>query len=205
MLSLLWEAAALSVALSADIFLCALSFGAGKISVPFLSKLLVSLLSGGMLLVALLVSCGAGAFFPERAARLLSFGILILLGAEKLFLPKIKTFLKVHFHRSNRVPLDVLQVYASPVSADKDESSSISPGEAVALAFAVSFDSVGAGLGAGMTAGSLWLPAAMTGMMSYTLLCLGLWFGRRISGKFPFSPDLISGLLFILFAITKLI
>lgn len=205
MLSLFWEAAVLAAALSADIFLCAVSFGAGKITVPFSSKLLVSALSGGMLFVSLLASRGAGALLPEEVGRWLSFAVLMALGAEKLFLSKIRAFLKARFHGRRAAPPDVLQVYASPVCADKDGSSSISPGEAVALAFAVSFDSVGAGLGAGMLAGSLWLPAVMTGLTSYVLLCLGLWAGRHASGKIPFSPDLVSGLFFVLFAVAKLL
>lgn len=175
----------LAFAVSLDSFSVGMTYGLRKMSIPFISIMVIAVCSFLTILVATGVAKGLLYYVPIAMAERL--GGLILIGLGMWGLYQVLN----HHGRTGSASADwheqitvfkmelkklgiVIQVLRSPMKADMDRSGVISGGEAVLLGVALSLDAFGAGIGASLMGYSPWVTAVSIGVMSSLFLYLGL-------------------------------
>lgn len=179
---------------------------------PVKSVLIIASCAGLSLLLAVSIGHGlAKILSPSITAGLGGF-ILIALGAgviyqyfrpekEKEVQKQEKTIVNFEI-RSLGLAINILK---KPLSADFDQSGTITGIEALALGLALSLDSFGAGIGAAMLGFSPYYLAIAVAIMSPTFVLLGIKIGSLFHKydwiqKFTFLP----GVMLIIIGIWKL-
>lgn len=209
-LVLITEALFLVAALSLDAFAASFAYGTNRIKIPFRSVIIISLICSAMLGIALLAGRLLQNIVPEKLTVGICFTILFLLSLTKFFDFFIKMWIrkskdaspKVDFHFLNFHFL--LQLMCDATQADVDDSKVLSSKEAVALAVALSFDGLAAGLGAGMAGGSLPLVLLFSFLLSLVSVVAGCFIGNKIAGRTELNLTWISGVILLILAVLKL-
>lgn len=206
-----WMAFFFALALSADAFFAGLSYGSSQIRIPAGSVWIISGVGGVILGIFLGFGSALKPFFPARLSSVVSFLILFLLGVSRLLDGATKSLIRKHqklcsywnfsfFHLRF-----VLTLYADPEEADVDQSKSLSPKEAFALAMSLSLDSVAAGIGAAI--GNIDIPAVIFWSVVFNAAAIlsGRSLGERLSSRLPDWFSGISGIILILLAVFRTI
>jgi len=202
----------LAFALSIDSFSVGFTYGLRKMVMPFKSVLIIACCAGFSLLLAVSIGHGLAKIFSPSITAGIGGIILIALGAgviyqyfrpdkEKPVQKQEKTILNFEI-RSLGLAINILK---KPLSADFDQSGTITGIEALALGFALSLDSFGAGIGAAMLGFSPYYLAIAVAIMSPTFVVFGIKIGTFFQKfewiqKFTFLP----GVLLIIIGIWKL-
>jgi putative sporulation protein YtaF len=188
----MWSILLLSLGLSADGFLAGISYGIRGISIPPRSLGIAGLCT----LVGISLSMALGELVSDLlqppVARGLGGAALVCLGLWQLWQGYIEYRRRVASRmggdggallaRWHLRPLGiVIQILHEPARADRDQSGSIDPGEAVALGVALGLDTLAAGFAASMT-GVGPLLVAMVPLGLVVLIRLGLLLGRTWGG-----------------------
>lgn len=184
----------LVIALSTDTFLAGLTYAAGRVRVPLLSKVLLSLLSGAVFTASVMAGSLITLLLPAFAVKILSFILLLLLALYKLY--------------------DVLPIYCNHVrhfstnafsaKVNRHDIHLLSAGEACLLAMALSVDSISAGLSFGNTTLAPAVILLSTTLIQYLALTLGLLLGKKLGKYHSYSFALLSVILLVLLAILRL-
>lgn len=173
----------LAAALSVDAFAVSFSYGLNRTRLPLSSILILTCLSVLSLSVSLLAGRFLHGLLPEKPAAAFRFLILFLLGVFKLLDSSAK----------GRVE-----------AADKNRDDRLSPLEALPLGAALSVDSLGAGIGAGI-APSWFLPTlTVSFLLGIGAILAGSFVGQSLSLRSSCRFDWLGGLLLILLAFLKL-
>lgn len=200
----------LAFALSLDSFSVGFTYGLRKMIMPFKSVLIIASCSAISLLLAVSIGHGLARIFSPHITASLGGIILMVLGAgviiqffrpEKEKSQQEKTIVNFEI-RSLGLAINILK---KPMSADFDQSGTITGIEALMLGFALSLDSFGAGIGAAMLGFSPIYLAVAVAVMSSLFVLLGIKSGSLLYRfdwiqKFTFLP----GVLLILIGIWKL-
>ncbi|MDN3018418.1 sporulation membrane protein YtaF [Paenibacillus sp. BSR1-1] len=202
----------LAFALSLDSFSVGFTYGLRKMVMPLKSILIIATCSAVSLLIAITIGHGLERVLSPKITASLGGFILIALGAGVLyqfFRPeKEKEVLKhektiVNFEiRSLGIAINILK---KPMSADFDQSGTITGIEALMLGLALSLDSFGAGIGAAMLGFSPLILSFTVATMSSLFVLFGIKSGTFFHKfewiqKFTFIP----GILLIIIGIWKL-
>lgn len=197
------------LAMITDTFLASLSYSSGKIKIPFLSGIIISVISSAVLTISLCISKWAGIFIPENYCRIFGAILLGIVGTIQFCQNGLKSILKKH---SGNGQLSfkffsigfVISVYLDETKADADKSKVLSAKESIALAAALSVDSVSGGLGAGLSGANVFRICIMSLILGMLSIAAGNKIGAGISHK---SLDLswLSGVFLIILSITKLL
>ncbi len=202
----------LALAVSLDGLGAGIAYGIRQTRIPVLAVFIISLASGGTVLVAMLVGTGLARMVPFTeqigAGILVATGMWLLVqgrGAlnqaprpgtdaeeknkqevlpakEDVFVIKLRPFGLI------------VQVLREPLRADVDCSGNLSFAEALVLGSALAMDALGAGLGAAMAGFPLLVTPFMVMVAKFFLfaggLCLGAAWGARannwtFTGMFP--------------------
>lgn len=179
---------------------------------PIKSILIIATCSAVSLMIALSIGHGLEKVLSEKVTASLGGVILITLGAwvlyqffrpekEKEILEHEKTIVNFEI-KSLGLAINILK---KPMSADFDQSGTITGIEAFMLGFALSLDSFGAGIGAAMLGFSPFYLAITVAIMSSLFVLLGIKSGtffHKIDWiqRFTFLP----GILLIIIGIWKL-
>ena len=182
-------------ALSADTFTAGLSYSLNKVRVPFLSTLLISLISGLMLTCAFELGYVIFRFIPADFINIFSFLLLFLLALYKLYdaLPD-KTY------HSKKLTTNSISEKVNTKNIHV-----LSPREASLLSILLSIDSISAGLGAGTPPVSAHIVFFLSSLMHFVAMCLGLLSGRFISTNSSVNLSYVSAILLFLLAIFRLL
>lgn len=200
----------LIVALSVDAFAASFAYGADKVRIPPLSAVIVAALSDFILIASLFIGNLFKAYIPASLTTFLSFSILLALGTAKLFDSSIKRIIRQNRFGSRQLHISfknlsfILTVYAEPQEANVTDVEVLSPSEAISLGLALSLDSAAAGIGAA----SLEYPLMLTALVSFVIGILSVYsgcrLGRLLAARTNFNFSLISGILLVFLAFTKL-
>jgi len=173
----------LAVAVSLDSLAMGITYGTNQITIPLLSKVILSVVSG----FSVFVSMTMGFFLEQRMSSATATTIggitFVLLGLYHLWCNyrPVQARILVNI----RVPFLglVIQVLQEPLLADRDRSQTISGEEAVVLGSALALDAMAAGFGAAM----LGLPvvgATISVMVgSYFFITQGLQIGSNLASS----------------------
>jgi len=199
-------------ALAADTLAAIVACTAKGIEIPRLSRLMIALVGSVFLLLAMLGGSLVQAVLPENICKGISFTVLLLLGISNYFRSLLQSLLKklqksgkeMRFHLLGLSFL--LSICADETVADADGSSTLNTAESVALATALSLDSLAAGLAGGFPWETALLAGAICLPLQLLAIGLGILIGRTAAKKFPANlPELAGGLLLILLAFLRLI
>lgn len=206
----LTEALIIVVALSVDTFISGVAYGANGIRIPAASAAAVNLITSAILALALLFGDLLGSFMPPEAATAICVALLLTLGTGKIFDSAVKTFIRRHraFSREYRFSFlslgFILNVYADPERADRDNSSVLSVPEAALLAAALSLDGLAVGFGAGVSDTAIAPLILLSLLPDIPCLMAGCALGNRASKKLGVELSWLSGVLLVFLALTKL-
>lgn len=202
----------LAFALSLDSFSVGLTYGLRKMVMPLKSIIIIASCSALTLLIAISIGHGLERILSPRITASLGGFILIALGAwvlyqffrpdkEKEMLKQEKTIVNFEI-RSLGLAINILK---KPMSADFDQSGTITGIEALMLGFALSLDSFGAGIGAAMLGFSPIYFAASVAVMSSLFVFLGIKCGTLLH-RFDWVQRLtfLPGILLIIIGIWKI-
>ena len=206
----LTHAAMLAAAMSTDTFVACFAYGTNRIRIPPASAAVVTLVSSGILLLALAAGQAVRAFIPQGVVTAICFVLLFVLGVARLCDSSIKALIRRHqgLHREIRFSIFslrcILNIYADPEKADRDASRELSVREAAPLAAALSLDGLAAGFGAGMAAINLWMATGMSLALGLAAVLGGSMLGKRLAEHSRLDLSWLSGALLIVLAFCRL-
>jgi putative sporulation protein YtaF len=181
-----------AISANTDNFVVGLSYGIKKIKIGLVSNLLIALISLAGTILSMSVGKIIFDFVPENASNLIGSIILILIGSWTIVKPLFKKI------RSD----DVLE---NPEKVDKDNSSSIDAKESVTLAFALTINNVGLGIGASITGLNIVITSSLTFIFSLSMIMIGYVLGSYCLSKvFSKKATIISGLIIIALGIYEM-
>ena len=197
-------------ALSIDALVASFAYGSQRIKIPVKSVLTLSLICSGILALALYLGTQAAMYIDERLIGGISFAILFGLGLVRICDSSLKNWIRRRGNRGGQINFSafnlkfVLQVYADPNMADVDASRILSPREALALAVALSLDSIAAGLGAGLLGAGIPLAAGLMAILTAVAVVAGCALGGKLARRLTADISWLSGALLILLAVLQL-
>lgn len=184
--------------ISLDTFFVCVSYGVEKIRIPFRSNLILASISTGFLIASSSVALVLAQVIPANVFQMIGFGFLFGLGLYTIFEKTIKRLLHRVFHNF------FIDLYVDEKLADLDHSKSISSSEACFLGFTISCDSLVTGFS--MVANHNLVPFVfLCNFVINILACtIGHFLGKKISQSISIDLSLVSGILLILLAFSKL-
>lgn len=200
----------LVLAVCIDAFATSVSYGMGKIKIPFFSALIISLIGTSFLAFSIFCARILSSFINPQTCVILSVILLIFLGITNLFQNSLKSLLRKHKGQKN-VSFSlfdisfVIEIFLDETKADIDNSKTLSPKEALALAIALSLDSLASGFSAGLSVKHFWEPVVLSLIIGILAVISGSLIGQRISRKTDINLSWISGVVLISLAIIKAI
>lgn len=164
---------ALVVVLSMDAFAAGLSYGMDRVKVPFLSLIIIALLSGGMLTASLLAGNLLLDAIPQGLTRGLSFTVLFLLSLYKFYdaLPRL--------HPGS----GGLTTGSISRKVNKEDKAILTCREGALLAFALSVDNISAGLCTGTVSLPTIILLLLTTAIHFFAFRMGLFTGALLSRR----------------------
>lgn len=197
----------LALIVSFDTYLVAAAYCNSGIRIPLASAAVINLTGAAVLGAALLLSDIAGSFIPAELCRTLGLIVLTAIGVITVFKSLIRILVR-RLSEKGELSLRtgssglVIKLYLDDTAADIDNSKSLSPAEAAALALASSLDSAATGLSSGFCGISPLRTAAFTFAAGFAAIAAGNITGRRVSAS---ERDLswLGGALLIAFAVAE--
>ena len=200
----------LVAALSVDLMVAGIAYGSNRIAISPFCAGIINIISTACLGAALCLGTLIDKLIPEKMTVIICFVSLFVIGLWRITAFVIKRYIK----RGNRIKkhymfsmlnLDfVIYVSGNPVAADQDNSSQLSPGEAVILAFAMSLDGIVAGIGAAFLKINIPITLFSAFIVGMVTLYAGYAAGRLIAKKLDVDLSWLSGVLFVVLAFMKL-
>lgn len=176
-----------------DNFVVGLSYGIKKIKIGFMSNLLIALISLAGTVLSMLAGKIIFDFMPKNVSNSIGSTMLILIGTWTIVKPLLK----------NKNSNDILD---NPEKADVDNSSSIDGKESIVLAFALTINNVGLGIGASITGLNVVLTSFFTFIFSMIMITAGHICGSNYLSKvFSKSAAIVSGLIIIFLGVYEML
>lgn len=197
-------------ALSANIdsFTVGISYGIKKMKISPLSTILIALIATTGTFLSMLLGKFIIKFMSENTANIIGSVSLILMGIWFI----IDASIKEHCERNKKLCnaennlLPYKNLLDNPEIVDIDNSGYIDVKESIFLAFALTINNVGVGIGASITGINIFLATIFTLILSTIGLLAGCIIGNSYLSKFfgKFAP-FISGISIIILGIYELI
>ncbi len=198
------------LALCIDAFAASFSYGINKTKIPLLSAVTISFVCTFVLALSLGFGTLARQIVPARLAGTISFIILFGIGIVKSFESLLKKYILSNQKSVGQIKMKfsdinfVLTVYADSIRADADNSKVLSPKEAVYLALALSFDSLAAGLGFGLTEINYMQLILLSLFSNLAAVSLGHVLGKYVLSISDKDFSWLGGIMLIILAVSKL-
>ena len=208
-----------------DNFAVAVAYGVKKLRIGVLSNCLIALVSALGTLLSLSVGAVIERYLPDPVANVIGSGVLIAIGVlgiwDTLEREKKRNTSKLRENRRSLVAAgghstaylsqdaqsdDQLDMNAlsyesfleNPEIADVDRSGSIDVKEAIALAFGLTINNLGTGVGAGISGLNIAFTTILTFVFSILGVASGYLLGDRFTTKMTgVSAGVLSGLMII--------
>ena len=180
-----------AISANTDNFVVGVSYGIKKIKIGLVSNLLIALIS----LLGTILSMSVGKiifnFLPGNTSNLIGSIILIIIGGWTIVKPLLKS-----------ISDGVLE---NPEKVDIDNSSNIDAKESIILAFALTINNVGLGIGASITGLNIVITSSLTFVFSLLMIIVGYALGSYYLSKvFSKNATIISGLIIIALGIYEM-
>lgn len=193
-----------SILLSLDAFSSSMAYGINKIKIPFLSTVIISIISEFFLLLSFILSYYFKEFTNKSICLWLSFILLFILGIYNLLCTLIRNKLKVKDFKFSISGINIMiKIYIDEIEADLDNSKVLNYNEALFLGIALSVDSLATGFSIGLGNVSYLFFLIIPFIMNIISILLGQFIGKKIGIKFNLSY--LNGIILIFISLLKLI
>lgn len=193
-----------SILLSLDAFSSSMAYGINKIKIPFISTVIISIISELFLLLSLVLSYYFKEFTNQSLCLWLSFIFLFILGIYNLLCTLIRNKLKIKNFKFSISGINIMiKIYIDEIKADLDNSKVLNYNEALFLGIALSIDSLATGFSIGLGNVSYLFFLIVPFIMNIISILLGQFIGKKIGVKFNLSY--LNGIILILISLLKLI
>lgn len=180
-----------SISANIDAFVVGLSYGIKKQRIPWLTNLLISLITFIGTLFSLWIGLRAATFIPPTASRVAGSTLLILLGLYYCF-----KYLLEWLHRKDKES-DSISAQSESVLTGK---------EAALLGLTLTVNNAGMGIGASFAGINFLMTSFLTLFICGFFLITGNRIGRRWApASLARQADLISGIIIVVLGIYELI
>lgn len=201
----------LALALSLDSFNVGTTYGLRNMNIPLSSITIIAACSGVMIMLSMSIGEMLENVVSQDGLNGIGGAILIVIGGWALlqsFRPHANQTRERHPYIVNlkikKLGI-VIRIIREPMTADMDQSGSISGIEAFLLGLALSFDAFGAGIGAALVGYPPVWTALIVSCMSALFLWLGKTFGFTFSRvKWIQKASFIPGVLLILLGVWRM-
>lgn len=182
-----------------DNFTVGLAYGIKKIKVSISSNILIAFISALGTFISMSAGLIISKFIPMDISNILGAGIIVLIGLW---------FIKDFFTKKNsKVSTDnqLISVLNNPYEADTDNSGYIDIKESITLAFALTINNLGLGIGASITGLNIMYTTLVTFIFSILTISLGSLLGNSyLSKMFGKYAPLISGIIMVLLGVYEM-
>lgn len=199
----------ITITVCIDTYLMSVNYNSSGIKIPFRSGLVLSFISSLILYLSLLFAGLLECIIPVKICSLIGCVILTAIGTVTIFKSIVRAVVRKLsekgdiFIRMSRLGIGV-RLYLDERTADSDFSKVLSISESIALALALSADSVAVGINAGFLGADSLRTAFLTFIVNIIVIYLGAFTGRKIfSSKYDLSW--LGGVMLILSAVIGLI
>lgn len=215
----------LAVAISLDGFFVGFTYGLRKIKVSLIPLLIISAVSGIVIMLAMILGTTLGGFILPETAEVI--GAIILIGVGiMVFYETYKSLVVekevkegysvIYADEDQKEPQElfswnikplgiIINILRKPIKADFDSSGSISNYEAVFLGLALALDALGAGFGAALSGFSPLLIPLIVGLTKFIFLYMGNLASNSFKQLLNTKLAYLSGFILILLGVIKLI
>lgn len=197
----------LVTALSLDSFLASVAYGAKQIRIPFQSAVLISSIGVLFLSISLYTATLLQQLIPHWVCAMISFVMFFLIGLSSIFQGTIKKMLQKYKQKQVELHYSgisfVLNIYLDETQADSDHSNDLSLSEAFYLAIALSIDSLVSGFALGISIQNPLPVLVIAFFMGIIVILLGAYLGKGANTKHHGDLSWVSGILFIVLAVSK--
>lgn len=177
-----------------DNFAVGISYGTRKLLIPFISNIIIALITGIGTLLSMLLGKEISNILDPKEATVLGAGIIIIVGV----LIVIKETLRIikgdkkdeELKNITNINLDNLgiigripKVLQNPFLADWDFSGCISIGESVILGCALALNNMANGIGAGLAG----LNPFATAIFAFVISLLVIWIGIKLGHDYIYN------------------
>lgn len=177
-----------------------IAYGIARIRLPFLSNLWIAIITFLITGSAVIFGIKVSTLLSPPAAKLLSAVVLCGLGLW-LLLPALANRRK---QETTEQRPSMLAVLTDPQQADRDRSRQIDLQEATLLGMALSINNIGGGMSAGLVHLSILWTALFSAVISFLVLWLGGWAGRRLAAtRLGDYAQVLAGVLLIVIGLRQ--
>lgn len=198
---------ALLFALSANIdnFTVGIAYGIKKIRIQLLSNLLIALITATGTFVSMTIGLMVSRILSPGVANAAGSVILILIGIWVM-----KDFFRgTRINKRPKKDIDLpacSEFLKEPERADRNHSGTIDLKESLVLAWALTINNFGLGIGASITGLNIYITVGCTFLFSILSISLGYMVGKSCLSAFLGKySSLVSGMIIILLGIYELI
>jgi putative sporulation protein YtaF len=176
-----------------------IAYGVGRIRLPALFMLWISVITLAITGTAVALGNRIGHLLPTFACKVLSAVILCTIGVLVL-----RPALASKKDQAPAVGNAITRVLADPEVADADQSRHIDYREGTLLGVALSINNIGGGISAGLVGLSVIATGLTSAAMSYLVLWLGGVLGRRLgAGPVAERAPILAGILLIVIGLCQ--
>jgi putative sporulation protein YtaF len=213
----------LSVTLSIDALFAGFSYGLYGTRIPWLSKIIICAFSVIYAAVALILGSALARFLPPIAGKIIGAAVLAALGISMIFKSRSRPKRKPAITADDGTPQTLCKIIIksfgitieilknNPAAGDADHSGIIDIKEALILGFALSVDSLGAGIGSALSGLCAWCIPPVIGLCQLAFLSTGLFAGgllckksSKLPSKYGAITQALPGILLICLSVTRL-
>lgn len=215
----------LSITLSVDALFAGFTYGLNGTRIPISSKLVICAFSVIYAAIALALGSALASVLPSFVGKIIGAAILAALGVSMILKSKThkkndevkkqsqdcgepKTLCKIII-KSLGITIEILK--NNPAAGDVDSSGVIDRKEALLLGFALSVDSLGAGIGSALSGLRGWYIPPTIGLFQLAFLSAGLFTGEvlckkrmALSSKYNTFTEILPGLLLVGLSVLRL-
>lgn len=198
----------LVLALSLDTFFACMALGAKKIEIPFISKLIIALVSSFFLTLSLTFGNILTLFVNQKTLDIIGFLVLFILATVNIFDSLFKKFIQKHIFLTHSINIKyltlTLNIYIDKTKADKDKSLSLNPAEALVLSILLSMDSLFTGISIQTNILNGIFLVSLSVVLGIISSILGIYLGRKLQTQEK-DYSYISGIILLFLSFNKLL
>lgn len=189
-----------AISANIDNFTVGIAYGIKKIQIDLFNNFLIALISSAGTFLSMRVGLTLSEFMSVSVANSIGSVVLILIGiwaVKDSVANQLKKHKKKHVSHAN-----CKRILDEPELVDRDGSKTLDVKESAALAFALTINNLGLGIGASITGFNIYITVLFTFIFSILSIASGSMLGKTYMSKLfgKFAP-LISGIIIVILGV----
>jgi putative sporulation protein YtaF len=204
--------ALMSISSNTDSFAIAIAYGIRRVRIAILPNLLIASVSSFGTFLSMSLGQTIGGYLPRSISTMLGSGVLIsigILGISGAIWQERQRRKIEKYHQENPVklrsidPLCEIESYIVPLSIPSNNSSRyMTIKESIPLAFSLTINNIGGGIGAGIANLNVPFTTGLTFILAIVAILVGCTLGQKFAKKMTeYSAHLLSSISIILIGI----